>query len=103
MLLIRGINVPTVEDAIELARQAHAGQFDKAGEPYISHPLRVMAAMDNDEARMVAVLHDVVEDTAVTLEDLANAGYPAAVVEAVGLLTKPAQADYLEYVRRIKE
>ncbi len=95
--------MPTVEDAIALARRAHAGQVDKAGAPYISHPLRLMEAMDTDEERMVAALHDVVEDTDVTVADLLNAGYPPAVVQAVELLTKPEHEDYFDYVRRIKQ
>ncbi len=95
--------MPTVEDAIALARRAHAGQVDKAGAPYISHPLRLMEAMDTDEERMVAVLHDVVEDSDVTLANLLDAGYPSAVVQAVELLTKPEHEDYFDYVRRVKQ
>jgi len=93
--------MPTVEDAIALARRSHSGQVDKAGEAYISHPLRVMAAMETEDERMVAVLHDVVEDTDVTVADLVNAGYPDAVVQAVALLTKPEHEDYFDYVRRV--
>jgi GTP diphosphokinase / guanosine-3',5'-bis(diphosphate) 3'-diphosphatase len=60
----------TLETAIALAAAAHAGQTDKAGQPYILHPLRVMLCMQTNAERMVAVLHDVVEDTPLTLADL---------------------------------
>ncbi len=78
----------TVEDAVRIARRAHAGQRDKLGRPYIGHPLRVMARMRTDEKRMVAVLHDVLEDTRLTVEDLRRVGCPECVVQAVIALTK---------------
>lgn len=78
----------TLERAIVIAATAHQGQVDKAGQPYILHPLRLMLAVTTVEERMAAVLHDVVEDTAVTLEELASAGFPQAVLDAVLALTK---------------
>jgi (p)ppGpp synthase/HD superfamily hydrolase len=78
----------TIEKAIEIAARAHAGQVDKAGAPYVFHPLRVMLAMSGQYERMAAVLHDVVEDTAVTLDDLIAAGFPPEVIDAVDILTK---------------
>lgn len=78
----------TLERAIAIAAQAHAGQVDKAGQPYILHPLRVMLRVRTEEERIAAVLHDVVEDTTVTLEQLAGEGFSQAVVEAVRALTK---------------
>jgi (p)ppGpp synthase/HD superfamily hydrolase len=78
----------TVNDAIAIARTAHTGQTDKAGRPYIEHPLRVMDRVDTDEQRMAAVLHDVLEDTSVTVGDLRAAGCPEAVITAVQALTK---------------
>ena len=78
----------TLERAIQIAAQAHAGQTDKAGAPYILHPLRVMLAVDGEAERMAAVLHDVVEDSAVTFEDLAREGFDAAILEALRALTK---------------
>ena len=78
----------TLERAIEIAARVHAGQTDKAGEPYILHPLRVMLSLGAEYERMAAILHDVVEDTPVTLEDLAREGFPPEVVEAVDALTK---------------
>lgn len=78
----------TLEKAIEIAAKAHAGQFDKGGEPYILHPLRVMLRMNNNLERMAAVLHDVVEDSDITLEKLSKEGFSAEVIEAVAALTK---------------
>jgi (p)ppGpp synthase/HD superfamily hydrolase len=78
----------TLERAIEIAARVHAGQRDKAGEPYILHPLRVMLSLGGAHERMAAVLHDTVEDTPLTLEDLAREGFPPEVLEAVDALTK---------------
>lgn len=78
----------TLERAIEIAAAAHAGQVDKAGQPYILHPLRVMLRVSSQHERMAAVLHDVVEDTSVTLAQLAEEGFPPEVVAAVQALTK---------------
>jgi len=78
----------TIERAIEIAARAHAGQTDKAGQPYILHPLRLMLAVRTPQERMAAVLHDVVEDTPLTFEDLQKEGFPVEVIEAVRALTK---------------
>ena len=91
----------TLERAIEIAAKAHAGQVDKAGQPYVLHPLRMMLAVATPEARMAAVLHDVVEDTAVTLDDLRAEGFPASVLEAVEALTKREGEDYEAFIRRV--
>jgi (p)ppGpp synthase/HD superfamily hydrolase len=92
----------TLERAIAIAAAAHEGQVDKAGAPYILHPLRMMLAVTTPEARMAAVLHDVVEDGDVTLEQLRAEGFPAAVVEAVDALTKREheEDDYEAFIRR---
>ena len=79
---------PTLERAIEIAARAHAGQVDKAGQPYILHPLRVMLSVKGEVDRIVAVLHDVVEDTDVTLGALAAEGFPTEVLAAIEALTK---------------
>lgn len=78
----------TLERAIELAARAHAGQRDKGGHPYILHPLRVMQAVQGEYERMAAVLHDIVEDTPTTFDDLLAEGFPVEVVDAVRALTK---------------
>lgn len=90
----------TIERAIEIAARAHAGQVDKAGAPYVFHPLRLMLSVDTPEERMAAVLHDVVEDTSVTLADLEAEGFPSQVIEAVRVLTKLPGESRLEAARR---
>lgn len=83
--------IPTLEDTLIFATDSHRGQLDKAGKPYILHPLRVMFNLGptaSSEERMAALLHDVVEDCAVSLGDLRHAGYPDSVVRAVDHLTK---------------
>ena len=77
-----------LDRAIALAVNAHAKQVDKAGQPYILHPLRVMLRVSKPQERMTGVLHDVVEDTDVSLGDLKEEGFPLDVVEAVDALTK---------------
>ena len=90
----------TLEKAIEIAARAHAGQVDKAEQPYILHPLRVMFRVAGAHERMAAVLHDVVEDTSVTLEDLRQQGFPEEVLEAVDVLTKQDGETRTEAARR---
>lgn len=87
----------TLEDAIALAAKAHAGQTDKLGQPYILHSLRVMLAQTVEDARIVAVLHDVLEDTEVPLPP----EVPAYIVHAVNLLTHQDNEPYETYIRRI--
>ncbi len=91
----------SLERAIAIAAMAHEGQVDKAGMPYVLHPLRMMLSVDTPEARMAAVLHDVVEDTAVTFEQLRAEGFPEVVIEAVEALTKRDGEDYEAFIRRV--
>jgi len=91
----------TIERAIVIAVMAHEGQVDKAGAPYIYHPLRVMLSLETLEERMAAVLHDVVEDGEVTLEQLRAEGSLEAVVGAVDALTKREGEDYEAFIRRV--
>ncbi|MGI5502047.1 HD domain-containing protein [Lentzea sp. CA-135723] len=91
----------TLEDAIALATSAHDGQVDKSGRPYIGHPLRVMASVTGEHEQMTAVLHDVIEDTWVTAEDLASRGCPAAVVDAVVALSHLPEEPQEDYLRRV--
>ena len=90
----------TLERAIALAALAHEGQLDKAGQPYILHPLRVMLRVTTGDERLAAVLHDVVEDCGISLEELGHRGVPARVVEAVDALTRRSDETYEAYVRR---
>ena len=91
----------TLEKAIAIAADAHAGQLEKNGKPYILHPLRVMMSVvgAGTDTQIVAVLHDVVEDTRTTLQDLREAGFSTQVLEAVATLTHDKSADYLTYIR----
>jgi (p)ppGpp synthase/HD superfamily hydrolase len=90
-----------LDDAIRIAREAHADQVDKSGKPYIYHPLRVMARVKGPHAQMAAVLHDVIEDTAVTADDLKAAGCPEAVIDSVIALSKLPGEAMLSYLRRV--
>jgi (p)ppGpp synthase/HD superfamily hydrolase len=90
----------TLERAIEIAAGAHAGQFDKAGQPYILHPLRVMLRVTSAHERMAAVLHDVVEDTPVSLQQLVAEGFAPEVVTAVEALTKRPGESRIDAARR---
>jgi (p)ppGpp synthase/HD superfamily hydrolase len=111
------MSTPVLEDAIILAVEAHRGQKDRAGEPYIMHPIRVMTRMKTEEERIVAILHDVVEDTEVTLDQFRQRGYPESVVDAVEALSKKVdrcaagtgfydsegKEKYSHAIRRVKE
>ncbi len=90
-----------LEDAILLAAENHKGQSDRAGRPYILHPLRVMFKMQTDEERIVAVLHDVIEDTPVTLEELRMRGYSKRVLDAVDHLSRREDETYDAFIDRI--
>jgi len=90
----------TIEKAIEIAAREHAGQVDKVGAPYVFHPLRLMLAVKTPFERMAAVLHDVVEDTPMTITDLQNEGFPQEVLEAVETLTKEDKESRLDAARR---
>ncbi|AGC42732.1 hypothetical protein MYSTI_01384 [Myxococcus stipitatus DSM 14675] len=94
--------MPTLEDAIALAVEAHRGQRDKAGQPYVLHPLRLMLKLETEEERTVAVLHDVVEDTPWTLERLRERGYPEAVLRALEGLTRRKDESYEAFIERLR-
>lgn len=90
-----------VDIALQIATKAHEGQTDKDGEAYILHPLTVGLMGKTDEERMAGFLHDVIEDTDYTIEDLLEAGIPESVVNALTLLTHDKSTDYYEYVQRV--
>jgi (p)ppGpp synthase/HD superfamily hydrolase len=94
--------MPTLEDAIALAVEAHRGQRDKAGQTYILHPLRVMMRLETENERMAAILHDVVEDTPYTLERLRELGYPEEVLGALDCLTKREGESYEAFIERVR-
>ena len=88
--------------AIRLAKEYHKGQMDKGGEPYIGHPLRVMEGVETLEEKILAVLHDVLEDCDVTAEQLIKEGIPKELVEKLIILCKGKNEDYFHYINRIK-
>lgn len=91
----------TLEKAIALAAKKHAGQIDKAGQPYILHPLRLMLNVDSIEQKMVAVMHDLLEDTDTTIVDLISLGFSQNVIDAVVALTKKEGENRLDAAKRI--
>lgn len=90
-----------MDKAIQIAVQAHAGQMRKNGTPYILHPLRLMFKQESEELMTLAVLHDVVEDTAITIEDLQQEGFPETVIKALKLLTHDDDTPYETYIEQI--
>lgn len=92
-----------LQKAIKIATEAHSGQVDKAGAPYIEHPLRVMAAGANDDEQIVGVLHDVVEDSAWTFDALAAEGFPAHIITALRHITKRHDEPYDKFIARVKK
>lgn len=89
--------------AMQIAFRAHEGQVDKAGMPYINHPLHVAESMPDEITTAAALLHDVLEDTAVTRDDLAAAGIPERVLEILDCLTHAEGEPYDKYLARVKE
>ena len=91
-----------LERAIKLAKKYHEGQFDKGGSPYIEHPLRVMNGVESIEEKIVAVLHDVLEDCDVSREQLIDEVIPEYLVEKLEVLCKGKNEKYFDYIDRIK-
>lgn len=89
--------------AIEIAIEAHKGQEDRSGLPYIAHPFRVMNAGKTLEEKIVGMLHDVVEDTEWTLEELLSEGFSPAIVDAVEAMTKFPGESYDVYLKRLQK
>lgn len=95
------INTKLARKAMVIAYNAHMNQFDKAGVPYIYHPIHLAEQMDTENECIVALLHDVVEDTDITFEQLEK-DFFKEVIDAIKLLTHDSDADYMEYVTKIK-
>lgn len=89
------------QKALELAVKKHKNQVDKAGNPYILHPLHIMESVKNKDAKIVALLHDIIEDTDVTEDYLLKIGISKDIVDAVVLLTHNEGTDYQEYVKNL--
>jgi phosphonatase-like hydrolase len=92
---------PTLEEAIAMAAQAHRGQVEKAGHPYILHPMRVMLQLRTEAEQVVGVLHDLIEDTDHTLAELRHIGYAEEIVQAVNALSKRPEEGYAEFIERV--
>lgn len=89
-----------LERALEIATKAHKGQVDKSGAVYIFHPIRVAELCTTEEEKIVALLHDTIEDTSVTAEYLLEQGFPRTIVDAVLGVTRRDDETYEEFVRR---
>lgn len=93
----------TLERAIQIATEAHKGQFDKAGKDYIGHPLRVMEMGKTEDEKIVGVLHDVVEDSSWTFEALEAEGFSKEVIDALRCVTKTSEKEnYDDFIERVK-
>ena len=93
---------PMTKKALCLCFEAHKEQKDKSGLPYVFHPFHLAEQMVTEETTVVALLHDVVEDTGYTLADLGAMGFPKAVLDALALMTHDKSVDYMDYVRAIR-
>lgn len=89
--------------ALQTAYKAHEGQTDKSGLPYIFHPYHLAEQMKTEETAAIALLHDVIEDTDMTIGDLKRLGFPDNIVEGVRLMTHEEETDYFDYIRMIKQ
>lgn len=92
-----------MEKALILAAKGHTGQVDKGGAPYILHPIRVMLACEGEKEKIVALLHDILEDTAYTEADLRNEGFSEKILQAVLCLTHRQGEGYMAYIARVCE
>ena len=90
----------TLEKAIALAATQHAGQLDKGGQPYLLHPLRLMLQFSNPTLQIIAVLHDILEDTPTAVKDLEELGFSAEIIQAIQALTKQTGESRLEAAKR---
>ena len=96
------IYTPNTKKAMKLCFEAHKEQTDKAGLPYVFHPFHVAEQMPDEKTTIVALLHDVIEDTHYTLQDIRDMGFDEDVLEALALMTHDKDVPYMEYVAGIK-
>lgn len=97
------IYTPNTKKAMRLCYEAHQGQTDKSGIPYVVHPIHVAEQMTDEQTTIVALLHDVIEDTDYTLQDLEKMGFEQSVLDALTLMTHKKGVPYLEYVAKLKD
>ena len=93
---------PLTKKAMTICFEAHKDQKDKSGLPYVFHPFHLAEQMEDETTTIVALLHDVVEDTDITLDDLKNEGLPDEAIEALKLLTHSPYVPYMDYIANIK-
>lgn len=96
------IYTPNTKKALKLCFEAHKNQADKSGLPYVFHPFHVAEHMTDEKTTIVALLHDVIEDTSYTLQDLRNLGFDEDVLGALELITHDKNVPYMDYVAKIK-
>lgn len=92
------IYTPLTKKALKLCFQAHKEQVDKTGLPYVFHPFHLAEQMTCEASTVCALLHDVVEDSSYTFEDLINLGFPSEIIEVLKLLTHDSDVEYMDYV-----
>ena len=96
------IYTPQTKKALKLCFEAHKDQLDKSGLPYVFHPFHLAEQMKDEKTTVAALLHDVAEDTPITLDELAEMGFDSDVIDALRLLTHNDDTPYMDYVARIK-
>ena len=97
------IYTPKTKMALKLCFEAHKEQVDKSGMPYVFHPFHLAEQMNTEETTIVALLHDLVEDTDYTIEDLVDMGFDKSITDAIALMTHADNVAYIDYVRAIKD
>lgn len=97
------IYTPKTKKALKLCFEAHKKQVDKSGMPYVFHPFHLAEQMQTEETTVVALLHDLVEDTDYTIEDLKSMGFDKNITDAIALMTHADDVPYMDYVREIKK
>lgn len=97
------IYTPLTKKALRLCFDAHKDQVDKAGAPYVFHPFHLAEQMPDELTTVCALLHDVAEDSEMTLAEIAEMGFPFEVIEALSLLTHDDAVEYMDYVRAVAE
>lgn len=97
------IYTPATKKALKLCFEAHKDQLDKSGMPYVFHPFHLAEQMYDEKTTVVALLHDVVEDTDYTLDDLKSMGFAEEIIEALTLLTHDPEVPYMDYVAELKK
>ncbi len=91
------------QEALDIAFNGHKDQYDKAGQPYILHPLRLMFAFNDVTLKVIALLHDVIEDTPITIDELRSKGFSEDILEAISALTKRNDESYEQFILRVSQ